>query len=190
MKQLEKRFSKTERIVAKAKFTCWVFLREIFVALLLGAIIAVLWVYMPQVNSLLKKEILTEQIMKYVLLGAGGFVLVMTMFEALIHRCKEALITDKKFALRMGVLSVVEEQLPIDQIRSVESAQNFIQRILHYGNVTLITDAIKPIVLKGIIRPERFAERVTKQKARTKNIEDKKLYRLELSPTVRKPHII
>lgn len=182
MKELERSFSKSERIVAKAKYTYWVFLREFLAAAVLGGIIAVLWVFSDQINTLFKKEILTEQILKYVLLGCAGFVVIMTLFEALIRWRKECILTEQKFILRTGVLSVVNVQLPLNEIKSVETHQNMFQRLLGYGNLTVFTDAEKPIEVKWILHPEKFARRITSQKTRTEAGNTERLLRLQLAP--------
>ena len=56
MKTLERKYSKSERVVAKARFSSWVFLRQLLVALLLGGIIAVLWVYGGKIVDFLNEK--------------------------------------------------------------------------------------------------------------------------------------
>lgn len=182
MKELERAFSKSERIVAKAKFSYWVFLREVLVAAILGGLLAVFWIFAPQINALVKKTILTEQVLKYILLGFGCFVLLMTAIEALIRWRKEAIVTEQKFISRTGVLSIQNAQLPVNEIKAVETHQNVFQRMLGYGNLTVITDAEKPIVIKWIIRPEKFARKITSQKSRTETGNNERMLKLQLAP--------
>ena len=120
MKVLERTFRKSERIVAKAKFTYMVFLREVLIAAILGGIIAVLWIFTPQINELLKQKILTQSILKWAVVGAGAFVVVLGIFEAIAKWHKEAVITDRKFVVRTGIFRLVDIQLPLNKIFSKE----------------------------------------------------------------------
>lgn len=184
MRVLERTFRKSERIVAKAKFTYMVFLREVLIAAILGGIIAVLWIFTPQINELLKQKILTQSILKWAVVGAGAFVVVLGIFEAIAKWNKEAVITDRKFAARTGVLRLRDIQIPLNQIKSVEVEQNGIQRILGYGNVTIVFDAMTPFKIKGITAPVRFAQSLTRQKSRYEFETSNKSFRLELATTV------
>ncbi len=183
MKALEREFSRSDRIVAKAKFTYLVFLRELFIALLLGGIIAVIWVFMDDINGLLDGEYLTQQILEYVILGCAGFVLILLFFEWFARFSKEVLITDNKFIARFGVLQIHDYQLPLDQIKVVEVHQNFIQHIFGYGAVRIMTDAEKPIVIRSIVQPSKFARRITRQKDAFDYRANQRNMRLELVPT-------
>lgn len=184
MKVLERTFRKSERIVAKAKFTYMVFLREIFVAVLLGAIIAVLWLFMPEVNGLLKQEILTEEILKYAMAGSAGFVLLLMVFEAIAKWHKEAVITDRKFVVRTGIFRIVDIQLPLNKVEVVRVDQNVFQRILGYGNVRISVDSMSFIIIKGIVSPVRFAQCITKQKSRYEYENGNKSFTLQLASSV------
>ncbi len=183
MKALEREFSISDRIVAKAKFSYFVFLREFIVAVLLGAIIAVLWVFVEDVNDLLGGDYLTQDILKYVLLGCAGFMIVMLFFEWLARYSKEVLVTEQKFVARFGVLRVRDIQLPLDQIKAVESNQNFVQHLLGFGDIIIMTDAQKPIVIHSIVKPSKFARRITRQKEASAYKINQRNMRLELVPT-------
>lgn len=184
MRVLERTFRKSERIVAKAKFTYMVFLREVFVAALLGGIIAVLWVFTPQINALIKQDILSQSILKWVIVGASAFVFVMFIFEAIAKWNKEAVITDRKFVVRTGIIHLVDVQLPLDKIEMVQVKQNIFQRILGYGTVLISVDSGNPLAIKGITSPARFAQCVTRQKSRNQYEMGNKSFRLELATTV------
>ena len=184
MKVLERTFKKSERVVAKARFTYMVFLREIFIAALLGGIIAVLWIFTPQINELLKRTILTQSILKYAMVGSAGFVLVLMIFEAIAMWHKEAVITDRKFVVRTGMFRIVDLQLPLNKIELVRVDQNLFQRVLGYGNVCISVDSGAPIVIKGIVAPTRFAQCVTRQKNRYEYESGNKSFTLQLATTV------
>ena len=184
MKVLERTFRKSERIVAKAKFTYMVFLREVFVAALLGGIIAVLWLFRADINGLLKQEILTERILKFVLIGAGGFVLVLMAIEAVAKWHKEAVITDRKFVVRTGIFRIVDIQLPLNKVELVRVDQNVFQRLLGYGNVRISVDSGDPVTIKGIVSPARFAQCITRQKSRYEYENGNKSFTLQLASSV------
>lgn len=185
MRELERTYSRSERIVAKAKFTYWVYLREVLLAAVLGGILAVIWIFADQIEGLIKIEFLTEAVLKYILLGCAGAVLLAVLMEAVSRYRKEALITQEKFVARSGVVSLKNAQLPINEIKSVETKQMLFQRLLRYGNVTIITDAEKPLIVKWVVQPERFAQKITKQKTRTEKDENKAM-RLTLAPTTKR----
>ncbi len=182
---MERTYSRSERIVAKAKFTYWVYLREVLLAAVLGGILAVIWIFADQIEGLIKIEFLTEAVLKYILLGCAGAVLLAVLMEAVSRYRKEALITQEKFVARSGVVSLKNAQLPINEIKSVETKQMLFQRLLRYGNVTIITDAEKPLIVKWVVQPERFAQKITKQKTRTEKDENKAM-RLTLAPTTKR----
>ena len=184
MKVLERTFRKSERIVAKAKFTYMVFLREVLIAAILGGIIAVLWIFTPQINELLKQKILTQSILKWAVVGAGAFVVVLGIFEAIAKWHKEAVITDRKFVVRTGIFRLVDIQFPLNKIELVRVEQNVFQRVLGYGNVHISVDSGNPIVVKGIVSPARFAQCITRQKSRYEYESGNKSFRLELATSV------
>lgn len=51
MKALERKYSRTERIVAKGKFSAWVFARTVLLAVILGGLIAVVWIFKDQIEG-------------------------------------------------------------------------------------------------------------------------------------------
>ncbi|MDE5601098.1 MAG: hypothetical protein K2J16_01210, partial [Clostridia bacterium] len=79
MKTLERRYSKTDRIIAKAKFSSAIYLRTVVLAVILGGIVGVLWGLGDKVEKLIFKhdtvQYFTEPIMKWVLVGVASFVL-------------------------------------------------------------------------------------------------------------------
>lgn len=184
MRTLEKTYSKSERIVAKAKFSCWVFWHEILLAVLLGGIIAVLWIFTENINGFVGKTILTESILKYVMIGAFAFIVVVFIAEALFRYEKEAIITDKKFVVRMlgKHLGVNEAQMPLEQIKGVKFRQRFLERLFRYGTVEIYSDASDPITIKGITQPDRFVQCLSRQVSR-KESDMARNFNLQLVPT-------
>ncbi len=184
MRALERTFRKSERIVAKAKFTYMVFLREVVIAAILGGIIAVLWIFTPEINALIKKDIFSEGILKYAVVAAAGVVLVLTVCEAFSKWNKESVITDRKLVVRAGVLRLVDVQIPLNQIKSVSVKQNAVQRLLGYGTVQVIYDAMAPLEIRQIVAPVRFAQCITRQKSRYEYEVGNKSFTLALASSV------
>ncbi len=181
MRVLERTFRKSERIVARAKFTYMIFLRELIIAAVLGGIIAVLWIFTPQINGLIKKDILSEGILKYVTIAGVGLVILLALFEAIGKWNKEAIITDRKLVARAGVLKLIDVQIPLNQIKSVSVKQNTFQRLLGYGTVQVIYDAVAPLEIRQIVSPLRFAQCITRQKSRYEYEVGNKSFNLVLS---------
>lgn len=169
MRKLERTYSGTERIVARARFSAWAFLREIFIAALLGGAIAALWIYAADIEGFLDPNFngtvryLTPDNLKWALLGAGCFVLLLTVLRALSIYMQEIIVTEDKFLYRSGVGSTVNIMLPLSEIRYIDVRQNVIQLILGYGQIKVITDGEEPFVIKNLVRPERFARRIMRQ---------------------------
>ncbi|MEG2688378.1 MAG: PH domain-containing protein [Clostridia bacterium] len=169
MRQLEKKFSKSERVIARARFTYWVFLRELLLLMVLGGLIAVLWFFAPKIEGAFTKvetvQYLTEQNLKWAMLGAGCFVILCALLHFITLNRKEFIVTENNVVCKMGVLSVKSYLLPISGIKIVQSEQNIFQRFLQYGNLIIISDAEKPYVVKYVIQPEKLAQKIIKQVA-------------------------
>ncbi len=181
MKTLERKYSKTDRIIAKAQFSAWVYLASVLLAVLLGGIIAVLWVFMPKINEAAGKAILTDAIMRWVLLGAGIAVLISFLMQALSLYSKELIVTEDKIVYRSGLLSVQNTIIPIMEIRIIEAHQTLLQRIFNMGTISIISDAEKPYKIKGVKAAERFTRRVMKQAAISKQEYESRRVQLQLA---------
>ena len=68
MKTLEKKYSKIERVVAKGKFSACVYLRTVLLAVILGGLTAVIWVFKDKIEGLFTK---TEPAQYLTALGAS-----------------------------------------------------------------------------------------------------------------------
>lgn len=186
MKTLERKYSKTERIIAKAKFSSWVFLRALIVALLLGGIIAVLWVFGDKIvgfiNAKLHKDIALAVYLsglKWAILGSAVSVLVIVVLQAISLYSKEFIVTEDKVIFRYGVFDVQNSTIPLSEIRIVESKQRFFQRILHTGDISIISDAEKPYYVKGVVAADRLTRRIMTQVNMNRKSTERK-YRISL----------
>lgn len=182
MKALERTYRRSERVVSKARFTYVFFLRELLVAAILGTIVALLYVYKTDINTAIGKDILTDEILAYVAAGCGALVLILCLFEGISKWQKEAVVTDRKFAVRVGIFRRVDVQMPLNQIKEVRVTQNLFERIFCYGKVIVIVDAMTPLVVKGICSPLRFAQSITRQKNRYEHSSGNKTMQLVLAP--------
>lgn len=174
MKTLERKYSKTERIIAKASFSVAVFLREVIIAALLGGIIAVLWIFRVQMEGWFvdnggEAKYLTDDIMRWVLLGAGLFVLLCVIIESIEYSGRELIVTEDKIVYRQGIFNVKTVTIPLYAIRIVETKQNAVQRILGCGSLMIVSDAEKPYIIKNINSVDRLARRVMDQLALNRN---------------------
>ena len=133
MRKLERTYSGTERIIARARFSAWAFLREAFIAALLGGIIAVLWIFADDIEGALDPNFsgaaryLTPTNLKWAMVGAGGFVVLLTLLHALSIYMQEIIVTEDKFLFRSGVGSTVNVMLPLNEIRYIDVRQNALQ---------------------------------------------------------------
>ena len=182
MKTLERKYSKSERIVAKAKFSTWVFLRQLIIAIILGGIIAVLWIFGDKIidfiNNKLSQHIALSAYykgLKWAILGCSGLVLVLVVLQAISLYSKELIVTEDKVIMRYGVFDVQNAIIPLSEIRIVESKQRFFQRLVRTGDINIISDAEKPYVVKGIASADRLTRRIMKQVNYNKKTADKKM---------------
>ena len=120
MKTLERRYSKTDRIIAKAKFSSAVYLRSVLLAAVLGGIIGVLWGMGDKVEKLIFKHdsasIFTDSIMKWVLVGAAVVVLLHFLLQAIYIYKKEFIVTEDKIVMRYGLFSVKNITIPLSKV--------------------------------------------------------------------------
>ena len=187
MKTLERKYSKSERIVAKARFSAWVFLRQVIVGLVLGGIIAVLWIFGAKIVDLINSK-LGGQValatyftgLKWAILGSGVFVFVLVILQAISLFSKELIITEDKVVFRYGVFDVENAIIPLSEIKIVENKQRFFQRLVGTGDVCIISDAERPYCIKGVVSAERLTRRIMQQVHYSKASAEKK-FRLVLS---------
>ncbi len=185
MKTLERKYSKSERIVAKARFSAWAYAWVIILAAVLGGAIAALWLFGAQLENFFTKAggeamYLTEQNLKYALAGSACLVVVCAIAQAIALYGKECVVTEDKIVYREGVLAVKNVVVPLNEVRIVESKQNVIQRLLRTGTVTIISDAEQPYKIKGITAADKFARRIMRQVADAKAESDSKRMQLQL----------
>ena len=191
MKTLERKYSKSERVVAKARFSSWVFLRQLIVAVLLGGIIAVLWIFGDKiigfVNDKLSQNIQLDVYLKglkWAILGSAVFVLLLVLLQAVSLYSKELILTEDKIVFRSGVFDVQNAIIPLGEIRIVESKQRFFQRVLHIGDISIMSDAEKPYRIKGITAPDRLTRRIMQQVSVNKKTSERK-FRISLTGSPR-----
>ncbi len=185
MKTLERKYSKSERIVAKAKFSSCVYFREVLLAVILGAVIGVLWGLNDKIEGIFTKQpeaiYLTDNVMRWVLLGAAIIVLLALIAEAISLNSKELIVTEDKIVFREGVLSVRNTVIPICEIRIIETEQSGLQRILGIGTVTIISDAEQPYNIKGVKSADRLTRRIMRQVADVRRESESKRIQLQLA---------
>ncbi len=190
MKTLERRYSKTDRIIAKAYFSSAVYLRNLLVAVILGGIIGVLWGFNAQIEKLVFKHEsviwFTDDIMKWVLVGAAGFVLVGLILRAISIYAKELIVTEDKLAVRKGVLSVVNDTIPLSKIVNIETKQRLLQRLFNFGTITVYSDGLLPITVSGVKAVDRLSRRILKQVDAAKREAEGRRMQLQLAQFVPK----
>ena len=191
MKALERKYSKSERIIAKAKFSAWVYLRELLIAIVMGGIIAVLWVFAGKITGLIAsvahKEIPVELFrsgLKWAMLGCAVVLLILLIFEAINLHSKEFIVTEDKVVFRYGIFDVKNAIIPLVEIRLVESQQKFLQRLFHAGDIRITSDAEAPYSIKGVAAPDRLTNRIMKEVKMYKRNTDRK-YRISLTGSPR-----
>ena len=177
--------------ISKAKFSGTVYLRSILLAALLGGVIAAVWVFKDSIEHAFTKGegaavYLTDDVMRWALLGAGIAVLISFFAHGLSLYSKELIVTEDKVVFRTGVLAVTNTTIPISEIVIIETNQNFFQRIFNVGTVSIVSDAERPYKIKGVKSADRLTRRIMKQVADVKKESERKKMQLQLSGFVPK----
>lgn len=191
MKTLERKYFKSERIIAKAKFSACVYFKSVILAAVLGAIIAVVWVFKDKIEGIITKNegpavYLTDDIMRWVLLGAAVLVILSIIIQSIGLYSKEMIVTEDKVVFRSGVLSVRNTTIPIVEIVIIETNQNLLQRLVNTGTVCIVSDAEQPYKIKGVKAADRLTRRIMKQVAAVKRESETRRMQLQLASYVNK----
>ncbi len=169
MKTLEKKYSKIERVVAKGKFSACIYLRTVLLAVILGGLTAVIWVFKDKIEGLFTKtepaQYLTDDVMRWVLLGVGVIVLASLVIETVRFNSKELVLTPDKVVFREGIFNVRSVVIPLCEIKMVETKQNFFQRLVGVGSLLIVSDAQQPYLVKNLKSPDRLSRRIMRQVA-------------------------
>ncbi len=169
MKTLEKKYSKIERVVAKGKFSACVYLRSVLLAVILGGLTAVVWIFKDKIEGLFTKtepaQYLTDDVMRWVLLGVGVVVLASLLIETICLNSKELVLTPDKVVFREGILSTRTVVIPLCEIKMVETKQNALERLLGVGRILIVSDAQQPYLVKNVKSPDRLSRRIMRQVA-------------------------
>ncbi len=179
MKTLERKFSSSERIIAKAKFSAWVYLKCVLVAVILGGVIAALWIFNKQIEGLFGVKnapiYLTDANMRWALLGAAGIVIISILIVSLKLYSRELIVTEDKIVYREGVISVHNVVIPLKDVCILESNQTGLQHLFGVGSVNIISDAEQPYLIKGVRGAERFTRRVVRQMTEVRRAQETKV---------------
>ena len=135
-------------------------------------------------GSVIQKEIaLSVYIsgLKWAILGCALAVLVLVILQAVSLSSKELIVTEDKVVLRYGVFDVQNAIIPLAEIRIVESKQRVFQRIIRTGDISIVSDAERPYLVKGIVAADRLTSRIMKQANYCKKSGDNKKMRIVLA---------
>jgi len=192
MKALERRYSKSERIVARAKFSPWFYLHDLNVAIILGVAIALLWIFNSQIEGFFTKDysnvtILTDAVMKWITVGAAGVIAIIFIVISCFLYFRELIVTEDKAIYRYGCFDIHSEAIHINKIKSVEYRQSLIGQIFNYGTIYIvITDESRRRPIKGVVAPQRITKRIMEQVSKNTNERANQLVRLQLAGSVPK----
>ncbi|HRR89398.1 MAG TPA: PH domain-containing protein [Eubacteriales bacterium] len=162
MRYIESHLPKSQRIVAKARFSAWVYLRELFVAAVLGGGIYLLYYF--------KVIGFGDNLMWYVIAGAAGLVLLLFIQNTLNRMSNELILTENRLIGRRGILSIKMVDVALPNISNTESFAGLFGRMLGYGKVAIkIQDTSH--IYKNVVRPDAFIAKIGLQTARLRKNE-------------------
>lgn len=172
MKTLEKKYSRTERVVAKGRFSALNYFKTVLIALILGGITAVVWAFKDKIEAVFTKSepavYLTDEVMRYVLLAVAIVVVISFVIESIRYGSKELVLTPDKLAYREGVFSIHSTTVQLSEIKMVETKQNVFQRMLGFGTLLIVSDAQQPYEVKNVRSPERLSRKIMQQASRNR----------------------
>ena len=168
MRRLEKIYSKSDRIIAKAKFSYWVFSAEVILALFLGAVIACLWIFGLKIEQLIRHDAteciyLTTSNLKWAILGAGGLVLLISFMHGLSFYSREMILTEDKLIYHVGLLNREIVTVQLYEIVNTQVNQGPLQTICNVGTIEISGSGGEAYVIRHIVAPDKFARRVIHQ---------------------------
>lgn len=172
MKTLEKKYSRSERVVAKGRFSSLNYFKTVLIALILGGITAVVWAFKDKIEAVFTKSepamYLTDEVMRYVLLAVAIVVVISFVIESIRFGSKELVLTPDKLAYREGVFSIHSTTVQLSEIKMVETKQNVFQRLLGFGTLLIVSDAQQPYEVKNVRSPERLSRKIMQQASRNR----------------------
>ena len=184
MKTLERKYAKIDRIVAKGRFSAWTFVLTALVAAVLGGIVAVIWIFKDRIEALFTKttpaQYLTDDVMRWVLLGVACAVVVCFLLQLIKFKSKELVLTEDKVVYREGFLNVRTVVIPLAEIKMVETKQNALQRLVGVGGLLIVSDAEQPYLVRGVKSADRMTRRIMRQIADMKKASETRGTRLQL----------
>ena len=125
-------------------------------------------------------QYLTDDVMRWVLLGAAGIVLLSFLIQLIVLKSKELVLTEDKVVYREGFLNVRTVVIPLAEIKMVETKQNVLQRLVGIGNLLIVSDAEQPYLVKGIASADRLSRRIMRQTADMKKASERRGTRMQL----------
>lgn len=161
MRYIQSHLSDSERIVAKARFTGWVYMRDIFVLAALTAVDYVLYHFVAAV---------TETIFWYAFAGIAGLFILMVLQNSFVRWGTELILTENKLSGRRGFLNIKISSVQLVQINNLESAASFFGRIFGYGTV-IVNIQDHQYIYKRVVRPDAFVNKVNLQISRLRKNE-------------------
>ncbi|MGN0744884.1 MAG: PH domain-containing protein [Christensenellales bacterium] len=184
MKTLERKYAKIDRIVAKGRFSAWTFVLTALVATVLGGIVAVIWIFKDQIEALFTKttpaQHLTDDVMRWVLLGVACAVVVCFLLQLIKFKSKELVLTEDKVVYREGFLNVRTVVIPLAEIKMVETKQNALQRLVGVGGLLIVSDAEQPYLVRGVKSADRMTRRIMRQIADMKKASETRGTRMQI----------
>lgn len=168
MRRLEKIYSKSDRIIAKAKFSYWVFSAEVILALFLGAAIACLWIFGLKIEQLIRPGAseciyLTQANLKWAILGAGGLVLIVAFMHGLSFYAREMILTEDKLIYHVGLLNREIVTLQLYEVVNTQVKQGPLQTIVNTGTIEISGSDGETYIVRHIVAPDKFARRIIHQ---------------------------
>lgn len=154
------------------------------VATVLGGIVAVIWIFKDQIEALFTKttpaQHLTDDVMRWVLLGVACAVVVCFLLQLIKFKSKELVLTEDKVVYREGFLNVRTVVIPLAEIKMVETKQNALQRLVGVGGLLIVSDAEQPYLVRGVKSADRMTRRIMRQIADMKKASETRGARMQI----------
>lgn len=157
MRYIEEHVSAKERIIAKAQYSKWVFLREVILLIVLGGACAALYFLVDAVKDYFW----------YIVGGCGGIFLISLLAHIFQRSGQELVLTSTKLIGKRGFFNIKVVSTQLSQVTNLEARSSILGRIFGYGTIYVTTQS-RTYSYGPIIQPAKFVNAVNRSIARGK----------------------
>ena len=82
------------------------------------------------------------------------------IYTVMKNECKSYVLTNERVYVEEGILSKIKKDIPLNKINDLEVAQGVIQRMVHAGDILILTGNDKPTCLTNVAFADTFKNQI------------------------------